>query len=55
MGENEIGQNGKRAGQMLSGMGKGQKKNGPNVKNLGKMGMGEMGLVNLGINCCNNN
>ena len=55
MGENEIGRNGKRAGQILGGMGKrrswkGRKKNGRNGKNLGEMGLGEMELGKLGIN-----
>ena len=55
MGENEIGRNGKRAGQILFGMGKGRswkgrKKNRRNGKNLGEMGMGKMGLGKLGIN-----
>ena len=55
MGKHEIGRNGKRAGQMLGGIGngrswKGQKTNGRNGENFGEMGMGEMGLGKLGIN-----
>ena len=55
MSENEIRRNGKRAGQILGGMGKGRswkgrEKNGRNGKNLGEMGMCEMVLGKLGIN-----
>ena len=55
MGENEIGGNSKRAGQILGGMGKrqswkGRKKNWQNGKNSGEMGMGETGFGKLGIN-----
>ena len=54
-GENKIGQNCKRAGQILDEMGKGRswkwrKKNGRNGKDLDEMGMGEMGLDELGKN-----
>ena len=49
VGENEIGRNGKRAGQILGGMGKGRKRNRRNEKNSGEMGMGGMGLGELGI------
>ena len=49
MGENEIGRNGKKAGQVLGGMGKGRswkgrKKYGRNGKNLRENGLGKLGI-----------
>ena len=49
MGENEIGQNGKRAGQILGEMGKernwkGRKKNGRNQEKFGRNGNGRNGI-----------
>ena len=49
MGKNEIGRNGKRAGQILGRMGKGRnrkgrKKNGRNGKILGETGLGKLGI-----------